>query len=31
MAPAFYVMAAALVGIIALRSVQETSGRALAD
>ncbi|GHC54402.1 MFS transporter [Alcaligenes pakistanensis] len=31
MAPAFYVMAAALVGIVALSTVQETSGRQLAD
>lgn len=31
MAPAFYVMAAALVGIMALSTVQETSGRQLAD
>ncbi|XOT97549.1 MFS transporter [Alcaligenes pakistanensis] len=31
MAPAFYVMAAALVGIAALSTVQETSGRQLAD
>ncbi|MGE8546913.1 MFS transporter [Alcaligenes sp. Marseille-Q7550] len=31
MAPAFYVMAAALVGVAALASVQETSGRRLAD
>ncbi|MGO3132132.1 MAG: MFS transporter [Alcaligenes sp.] len=31
MAPAFYVMAAALVGMVALSTVQETSGRQLAD
>lgn len=31
MAPAVYVMAAALVGIVALSTVQETSGRQLAD
>ncbi|MDV2117440.1 MFS transporter [Alcaligenes faecalis] len=31
MAPAFYVMAVALIGIVALSTVQETSGRQLAD
>jgi MHS family proline/betaine transporter-like MFS transporter len=31
MAPAFYVMVVALIGIVALSTVQETSGRQLAD